>query len=90
MRLVAYYRSILSSDERQRAERFRFENLRRSYTLSRGGLRILLAHYLGCAPTEIELICWTEGQTGPSRLLPDPIQHFAFRSNGTLCVHPWV
>ena len=51
---VAYYYSILSLNERHRAERFRFGNLRRSYILSRGGLRILLAHYLGCAPTGIE------------------------------------
>jgi 4'-phosphopantetheinyl transferase len=58
----AYYRSTLSLDERQRAERFSFENLRRSFTLSRGGLRILLAHYLGCPPTEIKLIYGPKGK----------------------------
>ena len=59
---VAYYHSILSLDERHRAERFRFGNLRRSYILSRGGLRILLAHYLGCAPTGIEFIAGPKGK----------------------------
>jgi 4'-phosphopantetheinyl transferase len=59
---LAYYRSTLSLDERDRAERFSFENLRRSYVLSRGGLRILLAHYLGCAPNEIELIYGPKGK----------------------------
>lgn len=54
---LAYFRSTLSRDERQRAERFKFANLSRSYTLSRGGLRILLAHYLGCSPNEIEVVC---------------------------------
>jgi phosphopantetheinyl transferase len=54
---LAYYCSTLSLDERHRAERFSFANLRRSYTLSRGGLRILLAHYLRCLPNEIELVC---------------------------------
>jgi 4'-phosphopantetheinyl transferase len=59
---LAYYRSMLSLDERHRAERFSFENLRRSYTVSRGGLRTLLAHYLGCPPNEIELICGPRGK----------------------------
>jgi 4'-phosphopantetheinyl transferase len=59
---LAYYRSTLSADECRRAERFRFENLRRSFTLSRGGLRILLAHYLGLPPNEIELICGPKGK----------------------------
>jgi 4'-phosphopantetheinyl transferase len=60
--VLAYYRSTLSLDERQRAERFAFENLKRSYTLSRGGLRILLAHYLGCPPNQIELIRGPKGK----------------------------
>jgi 4'-phosphopantetheinyl transferase len=59
---LSYYYSTLSLDERHRAERFRFGNLRRSYILSRGGLRILLAHYLGCAPTEIEIIGGPKGK----------------------------
>jgi 4'-phosphopantetheinyl transferase len=59
---LAYYRSTLSLDERHRAERFSSENLKRSYTLSRGGLRILLAQYLGCRPYEIELIFGPKGK----------------------------
>ena len=59
---LAYYRSTLSLAERHRAERFSFANLKRSYTLSRGGLRILLAHYLGCPPNEIEFICGPKGK----------------------------
>jgi 4'-phosphopantetheinyl transferase len=59
---VAYYHSILSVDERHRAQRFRFGNLRRSYILSRGGLRIVLAHYFGSSPTEIEFIDGPKGK----------------------------
>jgi 4'-phosphopantetheinyl transferase len=59
---LAYYRSTLSSEELQRADRFRFENLRHSYTRSRGSLRLLLAHYLGCPPNEIELTCRPKGK----------------------------
>jgi 4'-phosphopantetheinyl transferase len=59
---LAYYRSILSLDERQRADRFSLASLKRSYTLSRGGLRILLANYLGCPPNQIELIYGSKGK----------------------------
>ena len=65
------YGATLSTDERDRAERYRFEKLRRSYILSRGALRILLAHYLGCPPNEIELICGPKGKPalkGSSRI----------------------
>jgi 4'-phosphopantetheinyl transferase len=75
---IAYYRSTLSLDERQRAGRFRFENLRLSYTLSRGGLRILLAHYLGCPPKEIELISGQRGK--PALRDPCPIRFNASHS----------
>ncbi|MBV8375395.1 MAG: 4'-phosphopantetheinyl transferase superfamily protein [Verrucomicrobia bacterium] len=69
--VYAYYRSTLTLDERQRAERFAFENLKRSYTLSRGALRILLAHYLGRSPNQIELVCGSKGKpalAGPPRI----------------------
>jgi 4'-phosphopantetheinyl transferase len=59
---LAFYHSTLSLDECERAERFSFENLRRSYVLSRGGLRILLGHYLGCLPSEIELVYGPKGK----------------------------
>ena len=59
---LAHYRSTLSVDERHRAQRFSFAKLRRSYTLSRGGLRILLAHYLRCPPSAIELVCGAKGK----------------------------
>jgi len=60
--VVEDFCSSLSWEERQRAERFRFEHLKRSYTLSRGGLRFLLAHYLRCAPSTVELICGPKGK----------------------------
>jgi 4'-phosphopantetheinyl transferase len=59
---LAYFRSTLSRDERQRAERFKFAKLSRSYTLARGGLRILLARYLSCSPNEIEVGCGPKGK----------------------------
>lgn len=50
---LSLYQSALSVDERNRAGRLRFENLRRAFTISRGGLRFLLAGFLGRHPKEI-------------------------------------
>ncbi len=45
--------SLLSEDERQRATRFNFDSLRTRFILSHGVLRILLARYCDCAPTDL-------------------------------------
>jgi 4'-phosphopantetheinyl transferase len=83
----AFYRSTLSPDERERAERFSFENLRRSYVLSRGGLRILLGHYLGCPPNEIELIYGPKGK--PALRQPTRIR-FNTSHSGQLALHAFT
>jgi 4'-phosphopantetheinyl transferase len=59
---LGFYRAALCLEERNRAERFRFENLKRSYVACRGGLRVLLGHYLGCSPRDIQLICGQKGK----------------------------
>ena len=46
--------SILSSDERDRAARFRFDRHRNHYIAARSALRQILAEYLGIAPQSIE------------------------------------
>jgi 4'-phosphopantetheinyl transferase len=48
------YRRLLSPDEIVRADRFVFEHLTRSYELSQGALRLLLARSLKCTPQYIE------------------------------------
>ena len=59
---LAYYRATLSLDERNRAERFRFENLKSRYIVGRGALRVILAYYLGCRPKDIEFIYGEKGK----------------------------
>ena len=45
--------AILSTDEQQRAERFRFPGGKRRYTIARGSLRRILAAYLEVEPASI-------------------------------------
>ncbi len=49
------FTSILSIDELQRANRFRFEKDRQQFSIARGAVRILLARYVDCDPGEIWL-----------------------------------
>lgn len=46
---------ILSSDERDRAERFIFERDRLRFLVARGFLRVILSRYLDCAPNDLRL-----------------------------------
>ncbi len=56
------YRDFLSPEETTRADRFAFEHLRRSYELSQGGMRMLLAHYLDCHPRDVEFTFGPRGK----------------------------
>jgi 4'-phosphopantetheinyl transferase len=49
----AYYSSILSDEEKQRADRFYFEKDRQQYLTGRATLRELLGRYLECPPASI-------------------------------------
>lgn len=44
---------LLAQDEKERADRFRFDRHRRQYAVGRGALRSLLAAYLGTRPEQI-------------------------------------
>lgn len=46
-------RSVLSADERERADRFRFEDDRRRYIVGRGVLRVLLGRCTGIEPQRL-------------------------------------
>jgi 4'-phosphopantetheinyl transferase len=45
--------TLLSSDEQERASRFRFENLQQSFIVARGVLRLLLARYTDFHPKDL-------------------------------------
>ena len=62
--VVTRFESLLSPDELTRAATFRFENLRRSFVLSRGALRVLIGSFLQAPPEKLLLILGSHGKPG--------------------------
>ena len=67
--------SLLSVDEVERANRFRFPEHRRRFTIARGCLRQLLAAYLDVAAKAVQFAYSAEGKP---RLAPEFRQEFSF------------
>ncbi len=72
--------AVLHADERQRAERFRFERDRHRFIVGRGLLRTLLSRYLRLRPEQIELAYNAYGkpeivQTGNQTALSFNLSH---------------
>ncbi len=59
---VRRLRTLLDPEERQRADRFRFDRHRRRFTVRRGRLRQLLAGYRGGAPAHIRFAYGERGK----------------------------
>ena len=76
--MVDSFRSFLSPDELDRAGRFRFDHLQRSFVLSRGAMRALLGHYLKTSPGEIRFSYGSKGK--PSLAAPARLQFNASHS----------
>lgn len=55
-------RPLLAADERERADRFRFDRHRDAYTASRGTLRQVLSLYLSVTPEEIRFVYGAQGK----------------------------
>jgi 4'-phosphopantetheinyl transferase len=53
---------LLSLEERERAERYVFDEPRKQFTATRGGLRLVLSRYLDVAPERIELTVRANGK----------------------------
>ncbi len=77
------FERLLAPDEKERAARFRFDHLRRSFVLARGALRTLLGGYLQTSPVSIEFEYGSKGK--PALVAPAPI-HFNASHSGGLAV----
>lgn len=71
---IVYFLSILSEDERERSETFKFIKDQKQFIITRGILRCLLAKYLGEAPENIEIVY---GLWGKPYLLEEKSLHFS-------------
>jgi len=80
---AAHLEAALAPDELARADRFLFPHLRRSFIISRGSLRILVAVYLGIAPREVEFSYGARGK--PAYIDPAAIQ-FNLSHSGELAL----
>ena len=81
--VVSKFELFLTPDERIRAERFRFENLRHSFVLTRGALRVLLGRYLHLPPAKIQI---AYGSKGKPTLAEPELATFNVSHSGGLAV----
>ena len=77
--VAARFQRVLAANEVARADRFRYDNLRRSFVISRGALRVLLGRYLAKPPEDVHLRYGVKGK--PSVDAGVPIQFNASHSS---------
>jgi 4'-phosphopantetheinyl transferase len=80
--VVARLEALLAVDERQRAQRFRFQRDRSRYIVGRGLLRVLLGRYLGGSPDEIRFAYGFHDK--PALAGPGP--HFNLSHSGSVAL----
>jgi 4'-phosphopantetheinyl transferase len=61
---VQSFERILSADERDRAQRFRFDRDRQHFIVARGVLRLILSSYLGLEPSQLRFCYGPHGKPG--------------------------
>lgn len=74
---------VLSPEERDRAQRFRFDHLQHSFVVARAGLRILAGQYLSLTPATIR---FNYGAKGKPSLADFPRLRFNVSHSGKLAV----
>lgn len=79
---VPRFLDLLSTDERERMARFRFDPDREDFAFARGMLRTVLGHYLGTAPAEVRFSRSPHGK--PSLASPHGTYRLQFNLSHTL------
>ena len=81
---INYFISILSQDEYERANNFKFPKNKKQFTIARGILRCLLANYLGVSPQSIKI---AYGLWGKPRLSQEGLLHFNVSHSGDYALY---
>jgi 4'-phosphopantetheinyl transferase len=79
---LAELRSSLTQDEIARADKFRFENGRTEFTITRGVLRILLGNFLGVPPGELQFSYSVHGKPRLEGALTNALEFNVSHSDG--------
>jgi 4'-phosphopantetheinyl transferase len=80
---VPQLRSLLSNDERDRADGFRFERHRRAFVIARAALREVLASYVHLNPQDVSFVY---GEHGKPALASSELQFNASHSGDRIVV----
>ncbi len=83
---LPFLRTLLSDDERQRADRYLVEPPRRSFTVAHALLRLLLARYVGCSPQELRFAYSDLGKPSLAEPRPQTALDFNLSHSGDLIV----
>ena len=79
--------SLLSSDEKARAERFTFQEHRDQYSVARGLLRTLLSGYLGEEPARVAFVYGPQGRPSLAEARWGRSMEFNLSHSGDLAVY---
>src|SRR4051794_568998 len=82
--LIARFAATLAPDQIERAERFRFEQLRHKYILAAGALRFLIGRYLRIEPAAVTFVYGPRGK--PALAGENPPLQFNLSHSGELAV----
>lgn len=80
--------ALLSPDERVRAERFLFEQVRTAFVLARAGLRTILAELADARAEQLRFAYGVQGK--PALAWPDTPLCFNLAHSGGLAVYAWT
>ncbi|MEO0803025.1 MAG: 4'-phosphopantetheinyl transferase superfamily protein [Cyanobacteria bacterium J06642_2] len=80
------WRALLSDDERERADRFKFQRDRDRFTVVRGILRTLLGQYLGREPRQVKFVYGKYGKPELAAPLEDHPLQFNLSHSGDMAL----
>ena len=84
---IQQWKTLLSTDERERADRFYFEKDREAYIAARGVLRLLIGRYLAIEPTEIRFDYGPQGKPALTSSSEYPPLRFNLSHSGDIVLY---